>query len=97
MRQHGKVDQNQAEIVGTLRAVGASVCSLASVGSGCPDLLVGFRHMTYLLEVKGRRGRLTADECEWHLGWRGQCAVVRSVEDALQVIGAVVVEREVQS
>jgi hypothetical protein len=33
-------------------------------------------------------GTLTEDERYWHQQWRGQVAVVYSVEDALRVIGA---------
>ena len=47
-----RTDGNQAEVVAALQAYGASVQSLAGVGKGCPDLLVGFRGVTYLLEVK---------------------------------------------
>lgn len=43
MRKYGRTDSNHAEIAAALRKAGASVVSLASVGNGCPDLLVGFR------------------------------------------------------
>lgn len=31
---------------------------------------------------------LTKDQRDWHPAWRGQVAVVRTVEEALAVIGA---------
>lgn len=43
-------DSNEAEIVAALRAAGASVTPLSA--EGVPDLLVGYRGATYLLEVK---------------------------------------------
>ena len=46
MRKFGKTDANHADIVDALRRVGASVVSLASVGNGVPDLLVGFNGRT---------------------------------------------------
>ena len=88
-----KVDRNQAEIVAALRKAGASVQSLATIGNGCPDLLVGFRRETTLLELKdGTKPRsarqLTPDQIEWHIGWSGgRCMVVNSVAEALAAIG----------
>lgn len=88
------VDANHAEIVRALRAVGASVESLAAAGSGFPDLAVGYRGKNFLLEVKdgaksASRKALRPSQVEWHARWRGQVAVVESVDDALRAIGAV--------
>ena len=57
MRRAAKVDGNQAEIVSALRQVGAEVQSLASVGQGVPDLLVGFRSRNFLLECKQAKAK----------------------------------------
>ena len=95
MRRRAKVDANQSEIVDALRKTGATVQSLATVGSGVPDLLVGRGGQTYLLEVKdGRRvpseRRLTEDERGWHSTWRGfPVSVVNSTEEALKAVGVV--------
>lgn len=98
MRHIARVDGNHREIVDGLRNVGASVQSLATIGKGCPDILVGFRGVNYVMEIKdgskppsGRK--LTPDEGKWHLTWRGQVCVVESLQDALIAIG-VVKERE---
>jgi hypothetical protein len=90
--KHGRVDANQKEIVRALRAVGATVQSLADVGRGCPDLLVGFRATNYLLEVKDgskppSARTLTTDEDKWFVKWYGTARVVYSVRDALLAIG----------
>lgn len=87
-----KVDGNQAAIVKALRAVGASVVSLASQGKGCPDLLAGRGGINYLLEVKDgslspSRRELTPDEAEFHGQWQGHVRLVTSVETALEAIG----------
>jgi hypothetical protein len=76
--------------VDVLRQVGAAVQSIAPIGGGCPDLLVGFRDRNYVLEIKmpGSERRLTEKERVWIRNWRGQVNVVTSVEDALAVIGA---------
>lgn len=95
MRKYGRVDANQDAIVSALRAAGATVQSLSAVGGGVPDLLVGYRNQTFLLECKdGRKPpsarELTADQIEWHVNWRGgACLVVTSPEEALAAIGAI--------
>ena len=71
MRTRGRVDENQAAIVRALRQIGASVQSLADIGDGCPDLLVGFRNRIALMEIKDgnqppSKRRLTEDEQNWH-------------------------------
>ena len=83
-----RVDANQADIVAACRRAGATVTLLHTVGHGCPDLLVGFRGVNYLLECKVPGGRLTPAEREWHATWPGQKAIVFSAEQALLVIGA---------
>lgn len=89
------MDRNQPEIVAALRRVGATVVSLAAAGDGIPDLLVGFRRATFLLEVKdGKRPpcerQLTDPQVQWHIEWGGgPCTVVNSVDEALAFIGAV--------
>jgi Holliday junction resolvase len=95
MRRAAKVDANQEQIVEALRAVGATVQTLAAVGKGVPDLLVGYQGKTLLLEVKdGRRPpserRLTEDQLVWHGAWRGgPLAVVDGVDAALRALGAI--------
>ncbi len=88
MRHIARVDANQAEIVDALRKVGATVQLLHQVGAGCPDILAGFRGQNHLLEIKTADGRLTGDQAEWLLVWRGQVAIVRTPEEALVAIGA---------
>lgn len=86
MRLRAKVDDNHAEIVKHLRLAGCSVASIASIGHGIPDLLVGKHGRNLLLEIKGNNGKLTKDEQLFHNNWRGQIAVVRTMEQALSII-----------
>lgn len=93
MRRAARVDRNHGEIVSALEAVGYSVQSLAAVGGGCPDLLVGGAGWNVLLEVKdGSRTpserRFTPAQKNWHRDWRGTAHVVESVEQALAIMGA---------
>ena len=83
-----RVDANHGEIVQALRQVGASVQSLASIGDGCPDLLVHYRRRVMFLEVKTPKGKLRPAQVRWMKNWPDLCAVVRSVDEALKAIGA---------
>ena len=98
MRRAAKVDDNQAEIVAGLRAVGATVQSLAATGEGCPDLCIGMRDgsgvkRNWLIEVKDgakppSARKLTPAQVEWHDAWRGQVDVAKDLDEALDIIGA---------
>lgn len=91
MRRAAKVDANHSEIVAALRKIGATVTSTATVGKGFPDLAVGWRGMTLLLEIKDgakppSARQLTDDERKWHAEWRGHADIVESVEQALRAV-----------
>lgn len=93
MRRAAKIDANQTQVVEALRAAGATVQSLAAVGQGVPDLLVGFQSKTLLMEVKdGRKPpsqrQLTEDQLKWHGAWRGgPVAIVDGPDAALRILG----------
>ena len=91
-RRAARIDANQTEIVQMLRKIGASVQSLAMVGQGVPDLLVGFRGENFLFEIKDgdkppSRRNLTSDEETWHMRWVGQVHTVNNIDEALQYLG----------
>ena len=88
MRRSAKVDANQAEIVAALRKAGAHVQSLATIGKGCPDLLVSHRNRWHLIEVKDpskppSKRELTEDQVEWHRKAQAPVMVVFSATDAI--------------
>lgn len=85
MRRAAKVDGNHREIADALRKAGCSVVSLAALGRGCPDLLAARHGRTVLLEVKLPKGKLNAEQSEFHQAWRGEIATVRSAEEAVGV------------
>ena len=88
-----KTDDNQQEIIDALREkpIYATVQDLSKVGEGCADILVGFRGVNYLLEIKNpdTKGKLNMLQKVWHKNWNGQVAVVRTVEEAFRAIGAI--------
>jgi hypothetical protein len=93
MRRAARTDGNHTEVVGALKNIGASVQSLAALGDGCPDLLVGYRGRNFLIEVKdGAKSpsarKLTDDQEIWHDSWRGAVSVASSVEEAIAITTA---------
>lgn len=94
MRRAAKTDASQTAIVCALRAAGASVQSLAAVGAGCPDLLVGHAGRTYLMEIKEPhvKGRLRPSQVDWHMAWvpyGGPLFVVETPDQALKALGVI--------
>jgi len=93
MRRAAKVDANQTQVVIALQAAGATVQSLAAVGQGVPDLLVGFQGKTLLMEVKDgskppSARRLTEQQITWHGAWRGgPVSIVDGPDAALRALG----------
>lgn len=81
-----KRDRLEPAVIKALEYFGASVTKVSM--AGVPDLLVGFREKTYLIEVKSDAGKLTPAQVEWHANWKGAAPIiVRSVEEAMQAIG----------
>ena len=91
MRRAANLDTNHKEVVLALRAIGATVQSLASMHGGVPDLLVGYHGKNVLLEVKdGNKPPsarvLTKDELDWQATWGGQVQTVGTPEEAQRVV-----------
>lgn len=91
MRRAARVDASQEQIVSALKAAGATVLPI-----GLPvDLLVGYRSVTYLFEVKtpntayGKKGA-NGNQREFIQLWRGAPVhLVYTADDALRAIGAI--------
>jgi hypothetical protein len=84
-----KIDANQPAIVAALRQCGYYVLDLHTLGHGVPDLMVVSntdRSRALLLEVKGRAGTLTTDEKAFRLSYAGRMCVVRSPEEAIEIM-----------
>jgi hypothetical protein len=88
-RYDAKTDSNQSAIIAALESCGATVQVLATVGNGCPDLLVGRCNETFLIEVKLAGKKLNKKQVVWHENWGGRKpAVVYGIVDALRVVAA---------
>lgn len=87
-----RTDLNQQSIVNALRQIGAHVVDTSEVGHGFPDLVVGWRGQTYLIECKnGDRApsarKLTSDQQIFLLNWAGgPLFVVDSPSQAIAMI-----------
>ena len=91
--KYAKIDDNQKLIVNALRIAGASVQSLAATGKGCPDLLVGYGGVNYLMEIKDGNKvpsaqKLTIDQEHWHSVWKGAVHIVKNENEALKILKA---------
>ena len=88
MRRAARVDENQRDVVAALRKIGAFV-SYLPVGFGVPDLLVGYKGQTFLMEVKNKdgRNRMTQGQIEFHNRWIGGALfIVRTPEAAIKAV-----------
>lgn len=91
MRRAARVDANQSAVIDALRQAGATVVSLSAHGKGLPDILVGYRRINALVEIKdGRKPpsarELTPDQVKFHTMWGGQVDVVTSIPEALALL-----------
>lgn len=92
MRRAAKIDSNQNEIVAALRKIpNLSVQITSQLGNGFVDLVIGYRGINYLIELKdGKKPKsaqkLTPDEELWHSKWNGQKAVCNSLDEILNTI-----------
>ena len=88
-------DVNQSSIEKSLKQLGFSVADTSALGNGFPDMVVGYAGtMNYLFEVKDpnkppSKRKLTPDEQTFKEKWRGQYAVIETVDDALRIINLV--------
>lgn len=86
-----RTDANQTEIVETFRAMGATVQIISMIGKGCPDIIVGFQGVNYLIEIKDGQKlkgqqKLTDHEQMFFAKWRGQVCIIKSVDEAIALL-----------
>lgn len=87
-----RTDANQKQIVEMVRKLpGASITSTHIIGKGFPDLVIGYKGINYLIELKDgskpkSQKKLTPDEVEFHMKWNGQIAICENFEDILKIL-----------
>jgi hypothetical protein len=95
MRRAARRDENERGIIFALEQVGATVHQVDA--QDFPDLVVGYRGQTFLIEVIGdekdkkfrQNGGLSDGQAKWHRRWKGHAAAARTQTQALRVIGAI--------
>ena len=92
MRYAARKDANHADVVTALRDAGASVIDTSRMGSGFPDLIIGYAGKTMLMEIKntqtsyGKRG-LNDNQVRWRDAWLGgPYSVVDGCESAIRAL-----------
>lgn len=86
--RHGRRDSTHRDIRDGLRRLGCDVEDTADLGDDFPDLVVGYRGITYLLEVKSPGKKLRPGQAEKMRAWRGGPRVkVESLADAMKAVG----------
>lgn len=80
-----RTDKNQKEIVKTLRDLGCSVFDTSSVGKGYPDINVGYKGQTYLVEIKSsNKATFTEQQIEFQKNWQGSPIIrINSSDEAI--------------
>jgi Holliday junction resolvase len=80
-----RVDANQKDICHALKTFGASIVDLSGVGKGCPDLLIGFKGKTYLIEIKrNSTAKFTPQQLQFNESWTG--GIIARIENIDQAI-----------
>lgn len=91
--QSKRRDANEATIVAELRDFG---CTVTLLDEPC-DLLVGYRGLNWLFEVKEaeakpsaslrtQKGKLTPNQERFFRTWRGQVAQIHNAQEALEIM-----------
>lgn len=83
-----KVDKNQSEIVKAFKALGASVFDASHIGGGFPDLVIGYRHTTVLVEIKSsEKAAFTDPQLKFMENWKGSSVSrINDVDGAITLL-----------
>lgn len=83
-----RVDLNHADVVKTLRSLGAGVVDMSRVGQGFPDLLVHYKGQCVLVEVKsGETKKFTTAQLKFMENWQGPTVVrINDIDGAIRLI-----------
>lgn len=85
-----RTDKNQKQIEKVLKQLGASVKSTSQLGNGFPDLIIGYKGKTYLVEIKGENSygkTLRESQIKFKNSWKGSPIIIlRTTNDAIEFI-----------
>lgn len=96
MRYAKRTDENHKELIAELREVlpDATITDLSGVGKGVPDILIGWKKMNFLFEIKdGEKTKsqrsLTDAQKDFHLKHQGQANVVTSAAEVCAILARI--------
>jgi hypothetical protein len=78
-----RIDTTHEEIVTCLRLINAGVQSMATIGKGCPDLLISYRGKWYVAEVKSGTKDFESDQLAWQERHKAPVLRFNSAGDAM--------------
>jgi hypothetical protein len=87
-----RTDANHKQMIDGLRKIpGISIFSTHMVGKGFPDIVIGYKGINYLVEIKDgaktkSRKKLTDDEIKFHGSWLGQIMIAENIDDVLRLL-----------
>lgn len=86
-----RIDANQNEIVNAGRKLGATVFITSSLGKGFPDIVLGYKGINYLIEIKDGKKvksqqKLTIYESKFKKLWKGSVCIITSTNDLLELL-----------
>jgi hypothetical protein len=93
-----KADSNQKEIVQYFRKMGVDVFHTHTVGGGFPDVVLGYKGVNMLVEIKDgskppSARALTKQERKFHAEWGGDVQIVETLDDCLELISKMRAEK----
>lgn len=87
-RYSAKRDDNEIELASTYLKLGCSVDRISE--KGIPDLLIGFKGLTSLAEVKTKNGKPTKAQKQFRESFKGHHKEVRTIDDVLQHVNELI-------
>ena len=86
MRRAARVDSNHSDIAKAFKKLGCSFLSLAQLGKGTPDGVVGYGGLSLLVEIKSDRGTLNEKQKKFWDTWKGGVRLVRDLDGVLETV-----------
>ena len=90
--KRNRKDNNHQCIVIALKSIGATVLDLSNNGEGTPDICVGYRGTTKLIEIKNKdysygKSGLSEKQQAFASKWRGdKIGIVTNIDEAIKFI-----------
>jgi len=85
MRRAARRDANEPEIIQAIKEIALAENIEISIFQlsqpGICDLLIGAPNGNFLIEVKGKKGKITPQQTAFFTSWKGPAYVTRSASD----------------